>query len=657
MNEATNIDGCYVFPASPGQERLWFLQHYDESLGAVYNMSTAFKIQTALNHIALQKALNTLVQRHEALRTALAFRGGALKQLIQPRLLKTINFVDCSAIAEKNVDAAVLRKIQQDAGRAFDMTEFGLLKLSLYQLSQENYYLLIVIHHSVSDGVSLELFVDQLFKEYLLACNAEESNTAPPEFQFADISEWNREWYGSSEYIDHAKYWQAKLEKVPLSINLPKTPHQNEPQVHSYDGHIKHLCIKADHTARLKEVAKATGTTDYTVLFAAFAMLIHCYSGQDEFLVGVPVANRTQEETNQTIGFLANTVVIRVTFHEGITVEQLIKQIHQSTTQAVAYQRYPYRHLHELLSPQRQANNNSLFQVMFGYQDVPQSIFSIDGKPIERVPVNTNLSRFDLSLFLFNEGGTISGFFEYNTGLYECQLVDRFIDHFCNICVAIPETMHGRVSSIQCYTEKEAQITLQLLKAVSAKGLLSKQLASAIQEKNISISDQSEIKIVDRCARVVAPQMVGELWVDGHACDIRLRISYDGSITQLSAPSDYLTLEADEEEQVFVGAQSDTEIELEALWKKLLDHEEPISVSSSFFSLGGHSMLVAKMVDLVAEHFKVVVSMKDIFFNPTISHIAKKIDFLQQGFSQEEGLPDELDIKKDEYMGLMRDFI
>jgi NRPS condensation-like uncharacterized protein/acyl carrier protein len=657
MDDNINMEGCYVFPASPGQERLWFLHHYDESLGAVYNMSTAFKIEAPLNRIALQKALNIIIQRHEVLRTSLVFSGGTLKQLIKPRLLKIINFVNCTDNSADTCDSLLQKKMRQEASRTFNMAEPGLLRLSLYQTRPCEYSLLLVVHHSVCDGVSLELLIDDLFGEYESSCNNEGGKNPPPEFQFADITEWNREWFDSTEYVEHAIYWKEKLKNAPLSINMPVQSMHESLEGINFNGQVKHFSFDAKKIKQVQEIVKTTKTTNYVILLSAFSLLVYYYSGQKDFLIGVPVANRSREETNQTIGFLANTVVIRITIDDGISVKQLVEQVHLSITEAVAYQRYPYRHLHELIQPKRHANNNSLFQIMFAFQDVPAEIFNVDEKPLERISVNTDFARFDISLFLFNENDTISGFFEYSTQLYSEEKIETIIGHYSNIFSSIARNVDIRADSIEFYSDSESQQTLQLLKTASRTGLINKQLDAPLKVRDVTITAQSSLLVITKAGKIVAPNMVGELVVDNHFSGINVRVSTQGDVELVSAPSSFVSNDGAAANDEFVASESDAEIDLEIQWKQLLESDEPISTSSSFFSLGGHSMLVAKMVDLIEEHFNVVVPMKDIFFNPTIAHLAKKINFIQQGFSQETNLSARLDIEEDEYMELMGDFI
>lgn len=441
-----NFQSSYVFPASSDQERLWFLQQFDNRLGAAYNISTAFKIRTAINRVAMQKAVNYLVQRHESLRTSLRVVDSSLKQIIKTNLTVTINYHDYSQQERQDTESFILAIMNTEARNPFDLSEDTLFKIVLYQIKHDEYYLLIILHHSIADGVSLEVFINELFLSY--SAYVEKKDPVLPEiqYQFADIVNWMNNSLTAEDYTAHTCYWQKQLEGATHNIELPID--KLRPIEPAYEGNIIPFEFNSEINASVKKAAKIAYTTTNVVLLSAFALLIYQYTDEKDLLIGVPVANRYDEEMQSVIGFLANTVIIRVKISEKLTIRQLLKEVHKTVSETIRHQQLPYSKVVEIIKPDRKANVNSIFQLMFGYQEMTPVNLLSSSLPTERLIINNGLSRLDLSIFLIDEYQKISGLVEYSSEIFSIEKIKKFIDDYFYLCKSIEKEIETTIDSI-----------------------------------------------------------------------------------------------------------------------------------------------------------------------------------------------------------------
>lgn len=668
------LHGSYVFPASTGQERLWFLQQLDEKLGSVYNIATAFKISTHIDRISLQKALNVIVDRYEVLRTALFYKEHSLKQSIKPRFFKTVNFVDCSEKIKLN-SSFIFDDMKNQVNQVFDFSNHGLFNVILYKESDSTYFLLIVIHHSIADGVSFEIIINELFQCYLIfRSNEHESkinNILPKvELQFSDIVEWDKEWFSTKEYIKHEAYWKNKLKDINLpNINLLSDNFNKKEIVDNYEGSIKEFKLDHKTIKVLEKISVSLETTDYVLLLTSFALLIYYYTMQKDFLIGVPVSGRPNNEIANIVGFLANTVVIRIEINDEITIRELIKQIQNSVMESMQYQRFPYIKIHENLLNKSRVKHRDVFYNMFGFQEVINKDKDYSLFTNERLNIDSGLSRFDLSFFVFKENNIIKGFLEYRSKVFTNEKIEDFIYYFKSIIHAVNENYDSYIKEINYISNVKM---CSIYEYSNNFKINNNNVDKTIMDKlklyfndNI-IPEDAVFYITDNNMKILPLGSVGELLVKSsksintestfvedvsdsffsYLSDINLNdddkrkfVFRTGIYSQLNVIKNtlrHITVSSEGSENniidnnsSFVESTSETEKRLEKCWQSLLNINKKISVHSSFFDLGGSSLLVAKMVDLVSRDFRVALPIRDIFFNPTISYISNKINSLK----------------------------
>ena len=436
----------YVLPVSVGQEHLWLLSSIDQRLCAAYNMSAAFKITKPINRFVLQDAINVVVSRHESLRTAICKLNGALKQVVDPNAFITLQYIDfiksgsngrhaVEAGTEQLNAQRALKYIQLEAAKAFDLSRPGLCRVSLYRCEDDVFYLLVILHHSIADGLSLDILIKELFSAYQQILNQVEVALPPLTYQFADILVWQAEQCSPALHVEHTAYWKQKLQGVHTHVRLEHTQPINHER--SFSGELIPFKVEKCRFDAIKNQSKTSKISTYALLISAFALLIHYESGCSDFLIGVPTANRDHEESWPIIGYFANTVVIRVNFNLIRSVQDLFAQVQISISEALDHQALPISKVVELLKPQRSVDFGTIFQFMFSYQESSETPIVLNNFGAEQLFVDNKLSKFDMFLFLLNQGDSLTGVIEYSTELFEHEQMLSLITHYQSICDAL----------------------------------------------------------------------------------------------------------------------------------------------------------------------------------------------------------------------------
>ncbi|MGL5074305.1 MAG: condensation domain-containing protein, partial [Waterburya sp.] len=335
--------------------RLWFLDRLKTGNPA-YNISFAVRITGRLEVERLEGCINQVIARQEILRTSLATADGKPVQVINPSLILSLSVVD---VIESEVKSITTQEHQQP----FDLTQLPLLRLKLLRLAPEEHILLLTMHHIIADGLSAEVFMTEVARFY--------QGLSVPELliQYKDVVYWQRQQL-ESDSNRHLNYWREKLKDAPPLLQLPTD--KPRPAVQNYQGRCQSWEIPSSLTKQLQSLAKNKGVTLFMLLLAAFKTLLYRYTGQEDILVGSPIANRNHEQVKDLIGFFVNTLVLRSNLSGNPSFSELLSQIRQVAVEAYAHQDLPFDKLVEVLQPERDLSYTPLFQVMFAFQDAPQ---------------------------------------------------------------------------------------------------------------------------------------------------------------------------------------------------------------------------------------------------------------------------------------------
>ncbi|WP_461712541.1 non-ribosomal peptide synthetase [Streptomyces sp. DSM 41029] len=421
------LTGTFVFPASSGQERLWFLRELDTSGGAAYHLHAAFAAADRLDRVVLQRALNHVVARHESLRTRVAHHKGRLVQAVVPGAQVTISVVDVEDRDGDGGHAEARRISARESRRPFSLEHGPLLRMSLLALPAGDHILLATLHHIVADAWSISLLLGELAECYRAIAEGEEPQLPELSLQYADFTVWQREWEQSDEFRSHLGYWHKQLEGAPTLLELP-TDHPR-PTVQTFQGDTVRDVVPADLAQALRRRAHEHDSTLFMVMYSALQLLLERYTGQSDFLIGTPMANRVRPELQQTIGFFANTVVLRSDLDGDPTVAELIARTRRTCLDAYAHQDVPFENLIAELHPERTPGHNPLFQTLFALEDSAYTTFSLGGVELTRLDGGTGSAKFDLSLFVV-DGDELTLRAEYNTALFDRTSIERLVRHY-----------------------------------------------------------------------------------------------------------------------------------------------------------------------------------------------------------------------------------
>ncbi|MBU2711456.1 non-ribosomal peptide synthetase [Zooshikella harenae] len=423
---STELAECYVFPASSGQQRLWFLGTLDPEWLNAYLMLVKLSIEGPLNQVILQRALNEIVKRHESLRTHLTILDEQLVQVIDPNGTVTISVLDWRLFddsEQQQRQAYLVSELNQNASLEQNQQ---LVRLVLVRQREELATLYISVHHALADGQSMEQLVSELLAAYQAILLDQPLPLPTLPLQFADYVSWQQTWLQTPEAKAQEDYWIRLLDGASPYLDLPTD--QPRPLIRSCAGRTSTFTIPESLQAQITAFNAKHGFSNYMTLLAAYIILLHRFSGQDDFLVGVPVANRVQDELNHVIGFFANTLVVRALLQDDLSVLELLNAIRQQTLMAMDHQQLPFDALVNALQPERSLSYNPVFQTMFGLFAGAPAAFSCHDLQIKQQPVAYQTSKFDLSLFMFEQGEHWSGLIEYSTQLFSEDTIRQFIN-------------------------------------------------------------------------------------------------------------------------------------------------------------------------------------------------------------------------------------
>jgi len=444
-----------TFPVSFAQQRLWFLDQLEPG-SSTYNVASAYRLTGPLDVTILEQCFNKVVQRHEALRTTFTVVDEQPIQVIAPSQILRSEIVDLQKLPQAERESKAHCLASEEAQRPFDLTQGPLLRTTLLQLDQEEYILLLTIHHIVFDGWSLIILLQELSALYE-ACTRGKSPILPKlPIQYADFTVWQREWLQGEVLERQLDYWKQQLEGAPSALELPTD--RPRPTVQTFRGMSQKMLLSKRLLEQLKQLSLQEGTTLFMTLLAAFKVLLHRYTEQEDIVVGIPIANRNRAEIEHLIGFFVNTLVLRTDLSANPTFRELLGRVREVALGAYDHQDLPFEKLVEELHPQRDLSRTPLFQVFFNMLNRDQNQLELDGVTIEPIiPLETD-SKFDLTLYAReqkNEG--IHFDLEYNADLFETPIIIRMLGHYRTLLEGIVVNPDQRFRELPLLTAAERE--------------------------------------------------------------------------------------------------------------------------------------------------------------------------------------------------------
>lgn len=460
-------------PLSHAQERLWFLAQL-EGGNSAYTIPCLLRITGQLDTHALEASLREIVQRHEILRTtfttteSVAADSAGDDQPVQVigEATFALAIVQLAGQSAADVQHELTQLIEAEIQRGFDLAQGPLMRAVLLcppvdSSAPDTHFLLLHMHHIVADGWSLGILVRELATLYRTFAQGDSSPLAPLPIQYADFAVWQRNWLSAAKMAEELGYWRKQLAGAPPLLELPTD--RPRPAQQSFHGATEIVALPNELAASIAKLSAASNTTLSMTLLAAFNVLLMRYSGQEDIVIGTPIANRNRVEVEPLIGFFVNTLALRLDLSGQPTFRELLEQVRTVTLNAYRRQALPFEKLVEELQPQRNLSHAPLFQVMFDFQQDLLADVMLPELRLEMVEFPYPIAKFDLTLAMQAAGdgrgldGGLRGFWEYNTDLFDAATIERLAHHFQTLLENIVADPDQAIDRIPLLTPAERQ--------------------------------------------------------------------------------------------------------------------------------------------------------------------------------------------------------
>ncbi|MGB9182074.1 MAG: condensation domain-containing protein [Pyrinomonadaceae bacterium] len=432
-------------PLSFAQQRLWFLNQL-EPTNPAYNTPAAVRLQGCLSVEVLERTLNEIVERHEVLRTTYKTVERRVVQVINAAEPLRLSLLDLSDLpeAQRVIEARLLAVAE--AQRPFDLAHDSVLRASLLRLDQMDHVLLVTIHHIACDGWSMGVLVREVAALYeaFAACH----QPALPELpiQYADFAVWEQQWLQGKALSRQLAYWKQRLGGNLPALDLPTD--RPRPIVPTHHGSTQSFVLPVELSEALKALGQREGVTLFMLLLAAYQTLVYRYTGQEDILVGSPIANRNRAETEGLIGCFINTLVMRTDFSGNPGFRELLRRVREVVLGAFAHQDVPFEKLVEELRPERTLGGQRLFNIWFVLQNAPMQTLELSGLTLSNFKVERGMAQFDLAMSLTEVEGEIVGTLDYLTDLFNADTIAEMLERFTNLLREIVANPEARLLDI-----------------------------------------------------------------------------------------------------------------------------------------------------------------------------------------------------------------
>ncbi|UNY98316.1 amino acid adenylation domain-containing protein [Zhouia spongiae] len=452
ISRVTAIPRVQHLPLSFAQERLWFIDQYSDN--SAYNMPGAAKLVGRLDFKILEKTFTEIIRRHEVLRTNIITINNLPFQKINKESKFELKIIDFSNKSEKKATKSILKRIQLNSQKHFDLVNDSLIDIELYKLEKDNHVLFLNKHHIISDGWSISV----LYKEISILYNAYNENKSSPlpdlEIQYADYAVWQRNYIDGDILTKQSEYWKNQLSGLP-TLKLPIN--KSRPIEQTYNGANVYFQLNKSISEKLYAFSKDNDVTLFMTLLSLFKVLLYKYTGQSDICVGSPIANRTRIEIEPLIGFFVNTLALRTNLNDDFSFLNFVEQIKNVTLDAYSNQDIPFEKVVEITQPNRNLAYSPLFQVMMILQNNPVSELSLGELSLKPLNFEQIVSRFDLTLEFTETQKGLYGRIEYNTDLFDRHSIDRMIKHYKILIDTIILNPNIKISDIELLTSSERQ--------------------------------------------------------------------------------------------------------------------------------------------------------------------------------------------------------
>jgi len=441
-------------PLSYNQQGLWVLNQLMPG-ESVYHSPTAARLRGQLDVPALQKALQAIVARHDGLRTIFRIVDGEPRQLIQDITLD-VPVIDLSTLGAAQREAEALNILRHEARRPFDLAAGPLVRAVIVRMRDDEHILLVTLHHIVTDGWSFGILHRELSSLYDAFAADRPSPFADLPIQYSDFAIWQRQWFEGEVYDSQLAYWKKQFATMPPPLELPADHSRPGAQAYrAFRGDRQTITLPADLTRRIRSICQKENVTLFMVLMAAYQILLHRYTGEEDIVVGTPIAGRPLPEVDDLIGLFINTLAIRAQVSSDSTVREFLNQMKQVALGAYTHQDLPFERLVKELQPERTLAHNPLFQVMFVLQSEEILPLNLSGVTAEHFRIDHVMANFDLTLEITEDSDQLICLFESNADLFERDTIARMMTHFKNVLEGVTADPEQKISDVPLLSEDE----------------------------------------------------------------------------------------------------------------------------------------------------------------------------------------------------------
>jgi amino acid adenylation domain-containing protein len=444
-------------PLSHAQQALWFI-HKLEPQNPVYNDHFAIRLTGEINLSLFKQCINEIINRHDILRTTVGSVNEKPAQLIAPSLKLALSVVDLCVLPGPARQIESERLAVEESRRPFDLARGPLLRFTLLQLGKDDSLLLFTIHHIVTDGWSLGVFIRELSTLYETFYSGKPSLLPDLPIQYGDYAQWHRQWVEVDALPLQLPYWKENLANAPPLLEL--WTDRPRPLVKTYNGARQSFELSPALTQSLKSLAQRQGATMFMALLAAFKTLLYRYTGREDVVVGTPIAGRRHAEVGRLIGCFADMLVLRTSLSDEISFLNLLERVKQVTLGSYTHQDVPFEKLVEGLQIERDLSRTPLFQVVFVLQNsVTAQEFA--NLKLDLIEVDNGTAKFDLTLSLEESGRRLRGWLEYNTDLFDPPTIKRMVDHLHVLIDGIAHNTQQPIADLQILSQEEQDTLLK----------------------------------------------------------------------------------------------------------------------------------------------------------------------------------------------------
>ncbi len=450
--------------ASAAQQRMWFVDQLEGGSSA-YHIPIALRLHGVLDYEALQQALDAMIERHETLRTGFICEDGTPRQEISVHASFPLQRIDLSDGEAQPREERIQLQRRQEAQVRFDLRRAPLIRGRLLCLQPREHMLLITMHHIISDGWSIGILIEELAQLYSAYREGATPQLRALAIQYADYALWQSNTLQGAPGENHLAYWRERLSGAPPQLDLPTD--RPRPAVQSYRGENLPVCLDATLTARVKRLAQQRGLTLFMLLYGAWAIVLARLSGQQDLVIGTPVANRGRPELEGLIGLFVNALVLRAEVRPDLTVQEFLERIKSSTLEAYTHQDVPFEKIVETIQPERRLDRSPLFQVMLALQNAPAGTLRATDLTAEMEEELIETAKFDLTLSLEERADQIQGVLNYATDLFDRSTLERWFGCFVETLQQLLESPTRRIGELSILPRSQWEELVQQFNATA----------------------------------------------------------------------------------------------------------------------------------------------------------------------------------------------